>query len=160
VGNVNTLLDTLNFYGVHLYFATDRLNSADPYFPQVFAMKTHIDAQFSKSLGDKVRRGKKGRFLNGYHPGGRSYGYDNLPVEDPSRRVEHGRNAVIGVNQVIIEREAEIVRRIFKSYVAGMSTPRIAKQLNEEGVPPPRNSRSAVEASWCAEAIMFILQNE
>lgn len=160
LANVTSLLDILTHHGVYLYFVTDHLDSADPYFRQVFAFKAQMDESFSKGLSDKVRRGKTGRFLNGYHPGGKCYGYRNVPVEDPSRGGVHGHNFVIGCIQTKYDPEAAIVERIFNDYVSGISMAGIAKKLNAEGVPSPQGPRSRRVASWSKGAIDTILNNE
>jgi site-specific DNA recombinase len=95
----------------------------------------------------KVRRGLAGRVGQGLNAGGRAYGY--VPVDgDKGKRV-------------IVEAEAEIVRRIFDEYVAGRTPREIAHDLNNEGVSPPRGR------SWNASTIngnmqrgSGIIQNE
>ena len=41
---------------------------------------------------------------------------------------------------MIVDAEADVVRRIFAEYVAGKSPRAIAGGLNAKGVPPPRGS--------------------
>ncbi len=72
----------------------------------------------------KVRRGQAGRVRQGLNAGGLTYGYASVPT-DPGKRI-------------ILETEAEIVRRIFREYVAGRTPRDIAHGLNKEGVRPPR----------------------
>jgi hypothetical protein len=76
-----------------------------------------------------------GRVKTGRIPGGRCYGYDVVPGEDRGKRT-------------INEAEAAIVRRICAEYVAGHSPRKIAKRLNDEGVPSPRGGR------WNASTIL------
>jgi DNA invertase Pin-like site-specific DNA recombinase len=81
----------------------------------------------------KIKRGMAGRVKQGLYAGGLAYGY--APVTgDPGKRV-------------IVEAEADIVRRIFTEYLAGKSPRKIAADLNNEGVPPPRGK------SWNASTI-------
>ena len=56
--------------------------------------------------------------------GGITYGYAPVPSEKGRR--------------IIVETEADIVRRIFEEYVAGRTPRDIAHDLNKEGFPPPR----------------------
>ncbi len=79
-------------------------------------------------LGNKVRRGQLGRARQGKIPGGLAFGYTVVPPAPGAK--EAG-------DRTINEAEAEIVRRIFQEYAAGWSPRRIAKQLNDEGVPGP-----------------------
>jgi site-specific DNA recombinase len=72
----------------------------------------------------KVRRGQAGRVGQGLAAGGVTYGYAPVPGDKGKR--------------IIVETEAEIVRRIFEEYVAGRTPRDIAHNLNKEGVPPPR----------------------
>ncbi|MCL8486234.1 recombinase family protein [Bradyrhizobium denitrificans] len=95
----------------------------------------------------KVRRGQAGRVSQGLAGGGVTYGY--TPVV--------GKSGV----RVIVEAEAQIVRRIFQNYVDGRTPRDIAHDLNRENVPPPRGR------SWNASTIngnrmrcSGILQNE
>ena len=72
----------------------------------------------------KVRRGQAGRVGQGLNAGGLTYGY--APVSgDPGKRV-------------IVETEAEIVRRIFREYVDGRTPRDIAYDLNADQISPPR----------------------
>jgi hypothetical protein len=82
-------LEILTFWEVHLYFVENGLESAQPWFESAFDDRTKADAQFSVSLGHKIRRGRRGRFLAGYNPGGTCYGYMNVPDEDPTRKGEY-----------------------------------------------------------------------
>jgi site-specific DNA recombinase len=72
----------------------------------------------------KVRRGQAGRVGQGLAAGGLTYGYPPVPGDKGKR--------------IIVETEADSVRRIFEEYVAGRTPRDIAHDLNKEGVPPPR----------------------
>ena len=60
----------------------------------------------------------------------------------------------------IDEDEAVIVRRIFEMSAAGFSLKKIAKQLNEEGVPPPRGTKKKTRPSWVYTAIREMLRRD
>lgn len=81
----------------------------------------------------KVRRGQAGRVGKGLNAGGLTYGYAPVPG-DPGKRM-------------IVDAEAEVVRRIFRHYVDGHTPRDIAHQLNTERIPPPRGR------SWNASTI-------
>ena len=55
----------------------------------------------------------------------------------------------------IVEEEAEIVRRIFREYVSGMSVPQIARRLEADGYKTKRGSEA-----WRPNAVLGILKNE
>ena len=57
------------------------------------------------------------------------------------------------MKRVVDEGEAEVVRRIFRLYDQGASMPKIAKMLNDEGVPTKRG------CLWSAAAIRRVLTN-
>ena len=151
--------DIIKFLRIGLYFIEDELDSAQPLFDQAFHQKVYRDEEFSKSLGHKSRRGKRGRFLAGFHPGNMCYGYSNLPIEDPTRKGEYGRPAIAGVKQVINPDEAKIVVWIFEAYAAGMSYSAIAVALNQRGVPTATGTRGKRQARWCKSAVREMLAN-
>ena len=153
-------VDILNFYGVRLYFVEDELDSAQSWFENAFHEKAQRDQEYSKSLGKKVQRGRRGRFLAGFNPGGYCYGYVNVPVEDPTKKGDYGRPLVIGVMQQIVPEEAAVLVRIFEAFDAGMSLMDIASMLNREGVPTSQTSRGGKRnAYWCKTAIKEMLRN-
>lgn len=55
----------------------------------------------------------------------------------------------------IVEDEAEIVRRIYREYVSGMSVPQIARRLEADGFQTKRGS-----TAWRPNAVLGILKNE
>jgi site-specific DNA recombinase len=80
-------------------------------------------------------------------PGGLSYGYAPIAGDRGKR--------------VIVEAEAEIIRRIFEEYVAGRTPRDIACDLNKDGVPPPRGrARNASTINGNMQRGTGILQNE
>ena len=158
--DVLKLHDVLRFNQVFLYFTSDDLDSRDPHFRKLYVALAQGDEDFSSKLGDKVMRGQRGRFLNGYVPGGRCYGYRHIAVEDPTRRGEYGRPAVIGVRREIVPEQAVVLVRIFEAYANGMSFVAIAKMLNAEGILSPEAPRTRRNRSWSPTAIDTMLKNE
>ena len=96
-------------------------------------LKGTMNALYLKDLADKTRRGLRGRVEQGKSGGGRTFGYDVIKSFSPDGDKITGE-------RTINEREAAVVRRIFKDFAAGHSPRSIAKALNEEGVPGPRGS--------------------
>lgn len=92
-----------------------------------------MGTMFLDALKAKTRRGLAGVIREGRHAGGLSYGYRTVPGQP-------------GVRE-IVDHEAEVIRRIFRDYVAGNSPRAIACALNAEGVLPPRG------AKWAANTI-------
>ncbi len=79
-------------------------------------LKGTMNALFLKDLAQKTRRGLQGRVLQGFSGGGVCYGYDLVPGETGSRRIDAN--------------EAKVVLAIFREFAAGLSPRAIAKKLN------------------------------
>ncbi len=97
-------------------------------------LKGTMNALFLKDLAIKTHRGIRGRVEAGKIGGGNAYGY----------RVVHqldARGEPIRGEREIIEEQAEIVRRIFREFVAGKGPQRIAADLNRDGIPSPTGQR-------------------
>lgn len=97
-------------------------------------LKGTMNALFLKDLAIKTHRGIRGRVEAGKIGGGNAYGY----------RVVHqldARGEPIRGEREIVEEQAEIVRRIFREYVAGKGPQRIAADLNRDGIPSPTGKR-------------------
>jgi site-specific DNA recombinase len=96
-------------------------------------LKGTMNALFLKDLADKTRRGLRGRVELGKSGGGLCYGY----------RVARATHEGAGSgDREIVPSEAEVIRRIFRDYAAGVSPKALAKQLNAERCPGPGG------ASW------------
>ncbi|MGU3401664.1 recombinase family protein, partial [Brucellaceae bacterium D45D] len=93
-------------------------------------LKGTMNALFLKDLADKTRRGQRGRVEAGKSGGGNCYGYDVVKRFDANGEPIRG-------DRTINEREAEVVRRIFRDYAAGKSAKAIAVALNRESIAAP-----------------------
>jgi DNA invertase Pin-like site-specific DNA recombinase len=91
--------------------------------------KGTMNALYLKDLADKTRRGLRGRVEAGKSGGGRCYGYRVVRSDMPGIELT-GEREVDAV-------ESEVVRRIFRQYVAGTSPKAIAHALNRESIPGP-----------------------
>ena len=151
---------TFKFHGVSTVAVTQGIDTAQDNSRQLLTLHGMVDEQFLVGLRQKVHRGQEGRVLQGLNPGGRCYGYRNVPIEDPTRQGKYGRSAVIGVRQEIIEEEAAVVRRIFEMYASGAGLSQIAKQFNQEGVPAPKPASNRLRAVWSRYSIREMLHNE
>lgn len=152
--------DQLQYHGVFIYAVAQRLDCREKTSRPLLTLHGMMDEQFLVSLGEKVHRGQEGRALNGFQPGGKCFGYRNVPIEDPTRSGKYGRFAISGVKLEIDEDEAAVVQRIFEMYAAGTSQAAIAKTLNVEGVPSPNPPKTRQVRSWCVSSIFEMLRNE
>ena len=87
-------------------------------------LKGTMNALFLKDLADKTRRGLRGRVELGKSGGGLCYGYKVT-------RAGHQGEMTTGERE-IVSPEAEVIRRIFRDYAAGVSPKALAKRLNGE----------------------------
>jgi site-specific DNA recombinase len=92
-------------------------------------LKGTMNALFLKDLADKTRRGLRGRVELGKSGGGLCYGYKVT-------RATHYGAAATGDREVV-SAEAEVIRRIFREYAAGLSPKALARRLNAERCPGP-----------------------
>ena len=93
-------------------------------------LKGTMNALYLHDLAEKTRRGLRGRVEAGRSGGGISYGYRVIRVPEGQPRGDREIDLV----------EAAIVRRIFRSFVEGVSPQAIGKALNAEGVAGPMGS--------------------
>src|SRR5262245_17204055 len=91
-------------------------------------LKGTMNALFLKDLADKTRRGLRGRVELGKSGGGLCYGY---------RVRRTTQDGMATGEREILPAEAEVIRRIFGDYAAGVSPRALAKQLNTERCPGP-----------------------
>ena len=123
------LFKRLTFHGIAIEAVHD--GKAD----QVqIGIRGMLGSLFLADLAHKVRRGMQGVVREGRNPGGRAYGY----------RPRKGEPGILDIQ----EDEAEVVRRIFHEYNLGKTPRLIARDLNRDGVPPPRSG-----GTWNASTI-------
>jgi DNA invertase Pin-like site-specific DNA recombinase len=97
-------------------------------------LKGTMGALYLKDLADKTRRGEEGRIRLGRAVGKPSYGYRMVRRLGADGEPERGLREIDPI-------EAAVVRRIFRDYATGQSPLRIARALNQEGVPAPGGRR-------------------
>ena len=136
-----TVTRELKAKGVEVYFEKENISSMDKTAELIFTMLSSIAQEESRSISENVRWGKKRSMEAGKVslPWSSFLGYekgeDGLPK--------------------IVEKEAEIVRTIYKRYLEGASLHCIAEELNAAGVETPRK-----KAKWTSDGIRRILTNE
>ena len=89
-----------------------------------------MNALTLKAIAEKTRRGMSGRVEAGKSGGGLCFGYKVVKQFD-------ARGEPIRGDRTIDEREADIVRRIFRMFAAGVAPRSIARTLNDEGISGP-----------------------
>lgn len=129
------------FYGVALVGVSDGYNGDDKLAKVNLAVKGLMSEMFLDDLKEKTRRGMEGRFRQGFSSGGGTYGYKSIPIVDPLKVDTYGRSVVIGAKKEVEPNQASVIQKIFKMFVEGYSTKKIAHHLNELGVSSPRGKK-------------------
>lgn len=133
--DLHGIFKRLSFAGVKIHTVNEGIATA---------MQVNIRAMqgsmFMKDLADKVWRGQAGRVRDGKIPGGVTYGYRRVAFKPGERLID--------------DEQAEIVRRIFREFLAGLSPRAISVGLNNDGVSSPRS-----RAGWNRVYIFNILRN-
>jgi site-specific DNA recombinase len=91
----------------------------------------------------------------GHVTGGRVYGYDNVEIAS-SVLDPYGRPKRDHVERRINEEQAAVIRKIFKLCAEGKGMVSIARQLNDDGLPAPRNSQGR-PVSWSPSSVRSLL---
>jgi site-specific DNA recombinase len=126
--DVATLFKHLRFAGVPL------VTLAEGQITELhIGFKGTMNALFLKDLAAKTHRGLRGRVEEGKSGGGLCYGYNVV------RRTDAGGEPIRG-ERTINEAEADIVRRVFREFAAGVSPRTIARRLNDERIPGPEGA--------------------
>ena len=146
-------------HGVRFIAVTDNIDSVRGAYDMMMPLKNLFNTQYARDISQKVKsslhaKQQRGEFIGAFA----SYGY----CKDPQNH-----------NRLVIDPPAaEVVRRIFTLFENGMGNIRIAKQLNEEGIPCPseykrltgekyrNNHRLETTTYWTYATIHRILQNE
>jgi site-specific DNA recombinase len=121
-------------------------------------LQANILATFAEFERLKILRrtedGRRKRVKAGYVPGGRTYGYRQVPHQDK------------GAHYVVCDEEAAVVKCIFEWYTTeGLSQEAIARRLTEDSIPTPGECRPGTVYRlevrvWHQSAVAQILTNE
>ena len=129
--------------GVEVYFEKENIYSLDGKGELLLTIMSSLAQEESRSISENVTWGQRKRFADGKInlPYRRFLGYDRgKDKDDPP---------------VINPEQAVIVRRIYRSFMAGSTVGTIAKKLTEEGIPTPAGKKV-----WQESTIRSILSNE
>ncbi|MBE7449248.1 MAG: recombinase family protein [Kofleriaceae bacterium] len=143
----------LQFAKVPLISIADGINTSSRHSKLSFALKSLVADIYLDDLRDKTLRGLEGRARAGYATGMVPYGYRTRLEKD-------GRGNVRGSRIEIVQREAEVARRIFREHLDGRSLASIARRLNADGIPSPRAGSKHRRFGWGAGTIRAMLYNE
>ncbi len=136
-----TTVRQLKEKGVEVYFEKENIYTLDSKGELLITIMSSLAQEESRSISENVSWGQRKRFADGklMLPYGQFLGYkkgeDGLPE--------------------IVEKEAEIVRKIYKLFLEGKTPSTIARWLTEEGYPTPSGKKV-----WQFSTVKSILQNE
>ena len=127
--------------GVEVYFEKENIYTLDSKGELLITIMSSLAQEESRNLSENVRWGYRKRFADGKVslPYGHFLGY------------EKGKDGL----PKIVEKEAKIVRRIYKLFMEGKTPRKIAEILTEEGIPTPSGKNK-----WRGSTILSILTNE
>lgn len=184
-------IHALQLNGVKFISAMDPLpgNEWDPLFVVQLSMVSYQEVKKTswKTIDGQVKNAMEGKWQGGTPP----YGYD-LKYYDSHKKplrivrfLESGEKQVLNPNgspnRMLVQGEkipktksdysvlilslnerVEVIRRIFRMYLQGHGFKAIAKKLNGEGIPSPRNGNWSknVHACWSEGTVRSILMNE
>lgn len=140
-------VDCLNYIrelkelGIPVIFEKENINTMKADSEIIITMLGGFAQAESESISQNVRWGKRQSFKSGKvaFQYSRIYGYE---------RGENNRPR-------IVPEQAEVVKRIFESYLAGMSVASIKLMLEAEGIPA-----AGGKPKWSEGALQYLLRNE
>jgi len=121
----------------------DKYDDTRTIIQSMSALKASLDIS---TVRRRYRSGMIGRVKRGLITHGAPYGY--------KKEVIVNNGLVVGVQYVIEPAKAQVVKRIFDSYLNGQGMLRIAESLNKDTILSPSNK------PWCKAAIGYVLGNE
>ncbi|MBD9368813.1 recombinase family protein [Xanthomonas sp. XNM01] len=128
---VGKVVKRLTFAGVRLIGVCDGVDTQRKGHKIDVGLRGLMSELYLDDLADKTHRGLTGRALDGASAGGLPYGY-----------------RVVGTGgRAIDEQQADVVRRIYRQYLEGLSPREIAARLNADGIATARGR------TWCMTAI-------
>ena len=131
----------LKEHNVECYFEKENIWTFDSKCELMLSILSSISQEESRSISENVTWGHRRRMADGKVsvPFGRFLGYD---------RGEHGE-------LIVNEKEAEVVREIYRLFLSGLTPHSIAKELTARHIPTPGG-----KVKWTASTIKSILTNE
>ena len=147
LGDAMHVFKRLDFRGIRIVAVSQGIDTQNDQAEVLMTVHGLVDSLYIKELSKKTHRGLEGRALQGFHTGGRCFGYANIATPK-------------GVRLQINEAEAVVVRSIFQMAADGISLRGIAKTLNAQKISPARPRAGKRYATWCPSAIRAMLRRE
>lgn len=150
VVDILNIIEQLNQKGVPIIFENENINSLDDrQGTRIQILMCAANAEdYSKSLSESVKWGKIRQIEQGNYPFAECFGY-NLEI------IKNKGGRTIERKITINERQADVIKYIFKTYLDGYSYRQIAKMLEERGICSPKGM-----PTWKSSTVEIILKNE
>lgn len=147
-------VDTLKYIrelrelGISVYFETQNIDTMTGGGDVLITILAAMAEQESRTMSTNIKwafqkRFKDGKVIINYR---QSLGYDKV--------VHVNENGEKESEYVVVESEAEIIRKIYRDYLSGKTVRQIAEELNAEGIKTKKGNE------WQANKILGILTNE
>ena len=136
-----TTIRKLKEHGVEVYFEKENIWTFDSKGELLITLMSSLAQEESRSISENVTWGQRKRMADGR-------------VTIPYKHFLGYRKGPDGLPEIVPE-EAELVRRIYRMFIEGMSVSRIAKTLTDGVIPTP-----AGKQKWQNSVIESILTNE
>ncbi len=127
--------------GVEVYFEKENIYTLDSKDELLITIMSSLAQKESRSISENVTWGQRKRMADG-------------KVSLPYSRFLGYRKGEDGLPEIVPD-EAEIVRLIYRSFMEGLTTNKIAQMLMEQEVPAPGGQKK-----WYSRTIESILTNE
>ena len=136
-----TTVRELKAHNVEVFFEKENIYTLDGKGELLITIMSSLAQEESRSISENVTWGHRKRFADGkiIMPFGIFLGYE---------RGEDGQ-------PVIVEKEAKVVRLIYKLFLEGKTPSYIADYLTKSHIPTPKNG-----TKWCYSTVSSILKNE
>lgn len=136
-----TTVRKLKEKGVEVYFEKENIYTLDSKGELLITIMSSLAQEESRSISENVTWGQRKRMADG-------------KVSLPYSRFLGYRKGEDGLPEIVPD-EAEIVRLIYRSFMEGLTTNKIAQMLMEQEVPAPGGQKK-----WYSRTIESILTNE
>lgn len=128
----------LQSLGIGVIFEKENIDTTKPYSEMMLTILSAFAQEESRNISERVKKGKRMMEARGEIPWNPLYGYTR--VDDTP--------------YVLVDHEAEVVRRIFSEYISGKGVCDILEDLNKEGIPSPGGTL------WIRNSVNNVLRNE
>lgn len=139
--------------GIEILSAQEGLESFEDNSTLELQLRGMFNQMYVDSIRRETRRGQVGNIERGFLAGGLGYGYRTVKTgklnSDPDGRIR-GEGSI----PEVIPHEAEVIRRIYRSFIDNKSITQIVKDLNDDHVPSRKGK------GWNESTVSKILKNE